>query len=68
MKNIFRIESKGIYRSYDGYETFIGKLTEYHQYEKERKYHAAYKGNDNSDFEYYNVRYFNIKVSSIGPA
>ena len=40
MKNIFIIGSKGIPSSYGGYETFVDKLTEYHQDEK--KYKISY--------------------------
>ena len=68
MKNVFIIGSKGIPGLYGGYETFVDKLTEYHQNEKEIKYHVACKDSDNSEFEYHNARCFNIKVPNIGPA
>ncbi|MEF2889960.1 MAG: DUF1972 domain-containing protein [Turicibacter sanguinis] len=68
MKSVFIIGSKGIPSSYGGYETFVDKLTQYHQNEKEIKYHVACKGNDSSEFEYHNARCFNIKVPNIGPA
>ena len=68
MKNIFIIGSKGIPSSYGGYETFVDKLTEYHQDEKNIKYHIACKGNENEEFEYHNARCFKVKVPNIGPA
>lgn len=62
------IGSKGIPGAYGGYETFVDKLKEYHQNEKEIKYHVACKGSDNSEFEYHCARCFNIKVPNISPA
>ena len=44
MKNIFIIGSKSI-GQYGGYETFVDKLTEYHQHQKDIKYHIACKAN-----------------------
>lgn len=68
MKNIFIIGSKGIPSSYGGYETFVDKLTEYHQDEKNIKYHVACKDIENGEFEYHNARCFKVKVPNIGPA
>lgn len=68
MKNIFIVGSKGIPGNYGGYETFVDKLTEYHQNNKELKYHVACKSDNNDEFEYHNARCFNIKVPNIGPA
>ena len=38
MQNVFIIGSKGIPASYGGYETFVDKLTEYHQTNDKIKY------------------------------
>lgn len=68
MKNVFIIGSKGIPGNYGGYETFVDKLTEYHQDIKEIKYHVACKAKDNKEFTYHNARCFNVNVPNIGPA
>ena len=67
MQNIFIIGSKGIPGNYGGYETFVDKLTEYHQVKPGLKYHVACKGNEIGEFEYHNARCFKIKVPNIGP-
>lgn len=69
---------------YGGYETFIYKLTEYHQYNKKIKYHVACKANgdgymdesklegaaliNDHEFEFHNAHCFKIDVPQIGPA
>ena len=68
IQNIFIIGSKGIPANYGGYETFVDKLTEYHQNHKSIKYHVACKSTKNSEFEYNNSRCFNVKVPNIGAA
>lgn len=68
MQNIFIIGSKGIPGSYGGYETFVDKLTEYHQEKKEIKYHVACKSTEKGEFEYHSARCFKVKVPNIGPA
>lgn len=68
MQHVFIIGSKGIPGSYGGYETFVDKLTEYHQNEPDIKYHVACKADENSEFEYHNARCFKVKVPNIGPA
>lgn len=68
MKNVFIIGSKGIPANYGGYETFVDKLTEYHQNNNEIKYHVACKASDNKEFIYNNARCFNVKVPDIGAA
>lgn len=68
MKHVFIVGSKGIPGAYGGYETFVDKLTEYHQNNQEIKYHVACKSNENSEFEYHNARCFNVKVPNIGAA
>lgn len=68
MQHIFIVGSKGIPSAYGGYETFVDKLTEYHQDNKKIKYHVACKDKKNGEFEYQNARCFKIKVPNIGPA
>ena len=68
IQNIFIVGSKGIPGSYGGYETFVDKLTEYHQNEPRLKYHIACKSDIDGEFEYHNARCFKVKVPDIGPA
>ena len=71
MQNVFIIGSKGIPASYGGYETFVDKLTEYHQTNDKIKYHVACAGDDNKEdgeFIYHNAQCFKIKKKKIGPA
>ncbi|KAB1438249.1 beta 1-4 rhamnosyltransferase Cps2T [Candidatus Galacturonibacter soehngenii] len=68
MQHVFIVGSKGIPGAYGGYETFVDKLTEYHQNNSRIKYHVACKGRDNLEFEYNNARCFKIKVPNIGSA
>lgn len=68
VQNVFIVGSKGIPSNYGGYETFVDKLTEYHQNHKNIKYHVACKSTENSEFEYNNARCFNVKVPNIGAA
>lgn len=68
MQHVFIIGSKGIPSNYGGYETFVDKLTEYHQNNKDIKYHVACKAKDTKEFEYHNARCFNVKVPNIGAA
>lgn len=68
MKHIFVIGSKGIPGAYGGYETFVDKLTEYHQQHTELKYHISCKSKEQGEFEYHQAHCFRIKVPSIGPA
>lgn len=83
IQNVFLVGAKSI-GAYGGYETFINKLTEYHQHRKEIKYHIACKANgdghmdesklegvkqlSDTQFEYHNARCFKIHVPNIGPA
>ena len=83
MQHVFIIGSKGL-GNYGGYETFVNKLTEYHQDCTLIKYHIACKANgdgymdetklDNiemigeNEFIYHNAHCFKITVPSIGPA
>ena len=68
MQHIFIIGSKGIPGAYGGYETFVDKLTEYHQNEPDLKYHVACKDTKNFEETYHNARCFHLKVPNIGPA
>lgn len=68
MQHIFIVGSKGIPGAYGGYETFVDKLTQYHQAHPELKYHVACKSDKNGEFPYNNARCFQIKVPNIGPA
>lgn len=68
MRHIFIVGSKGIPGGYGGYETFVDKLTEYHQDHPELRYHVACKDTQNSETIYHNARCFHLKVPNIGPA
>lgn len=68
IQHIFIVGSKGIPGSYGGYETFVDKLTEYHQNEPRLKYHVACKSDEDGEFEYHNAHCFKVKVPDIGPA
>lgn len=83
MKHVFIVGSKSI-GAYGGYETFVYKLTEYHQNNKDIKYHIACKANgdgcmdetklDNvtylgkNEFEYHDAHCFKLNIPNIGPA
>lgn len=68
VQHVFIVGSKGIPGNYGGYETFVDKLTEYHQDNPNLKYHVACKAKDTKTFEYHNANCFDVKVPSIGPA
>lgn len=68
MQHVFIIGSKGIPGAYGGYETFVDKLTEYHQTHEEIKYHVACKDNRKFTETYQNARCFHLRVPHIGPA
>lgn len=68
MQHIFIVGSKGIPGAYGGYETFVDKLTEYHQDQEGLKYHVACKDTQTWEEEYHKARCFHIKVPNIGPA
>lgn len=44
VQHVFLIGAKSL-GAYGGYETFVDKLTEYHQFERHLKYHVACKAN-----------------------
>ena len=68
MQHVFIIGSKGIPGAYGGYETFVDKLTEYHQNNEKLRYHVACKDTRDWEETYHNARCFHIKVPNIGPA
>lgn len=68
MQHVFIVGSKGIPCAYGGFESFVDKLTEYHQNHTELKYHVACKSTEAGEFEYHNAHCFNIKVPAIGSA
>ena len=45
VQNVFLVGAKSL-GAYGGYETFVYKLTEYHQNNPNIKYHVACKAND----------------------
>lgn len=67
MQHVFIIGAKNC-GSYGGYETFLDKLTEYHQNNPKIQYHIAWKGTECKEFLYHNARCFQIAVPNIGPA
>lgn len=67
-KHIFIVGSKGIPGAYGGYETFVDRLTQYHQDKEEIQYYVACKGREAKKFRYHNANCFTIKVPNIGPA
>lgn len=76
-QSVFLIGAKGL-GSYGGYETFIDKLTEYHQNNSQIKYYVACKANgegcmnlkkmsgidmiNDTEFVYHNARCFRINI------
>lgn len=82
MQHVFIVGAKSL-GAYGGYETFINKLTEYHQNNEQIKYHVACKANgdgcmdetklDNverfsdTEFTYHNAHCFKLHVPNIGP-
>lgn len=67
-QHVFIVGSKGIPGAYGGYETFVDKLTQYHQDNKSLQYHVACKNMDKEENNYHNARCFNVKVPNLGAA
>ena len=83
MQHVFIVGSKSL-GAYGGYETFVYKMTEYHQNNKKLKYHIACKANGDGfmdekklkgvtrindlEFEFQNAHCIKIPVPNIGPA
>lgn len=68
MQHIFIVGCKGIPGAYGGYETFVDKLTEYHQEHPELRYHVACKGKTKHETIYHNARCFHLTPPELGPA
>lgn len=82
MQHIFIVGAKGF--TYGGYETFLDKLTEYHQNNENIKYHIACKANgqgitdetklvgvsriSDSEYIYHNAHCFKIESPELGSA
>lgn len=58
-KHIFLIGAKSL-GAYGGYETFVNKLTEYHQYNEKLKYYVACKENGDGSMNPYDIDDVNI--------
>lgn len=80
MQHVFLVGAKSL-GAYGGYETFINKLTEYHQNNLNIKYHVAVKANGqgasvpesaevvNGRYTYHNADCFQISIPErLGPA
>lgn len=75
VQHVFIVGAKSL-GAYGGYETFVDKLTEYHEKNENIKYHVACKANGDGcmdetlpmEFEYHKAHGFKIHVPSIGPA
>ena len=83
VQHVYLIGAKSL-GAYGGYETFVYKLTEHHQNNKNIKYHVACKANgdgymdernfenvtkiNSHEFEMHNAHCFKIDVPQIGPA
>ena len=83
IQHIYLVGAKSL-GAYGGYETFVYKLTEYHQNKKNIKYHVACKANgdgcmdeskfegvtkiNDHEFELHNAHCFKIDVPQIGSA
>ncbi|BCN32285.1 beta 1-4 rhamnosyltransferase Cps2T [Anaeromicropila herbilytica] len=82
-QHVFLVGAKSL-GAYGGYETFVNKLTEYHQDNKKIKYHVACKANgdgcmdetkvaevtriSDTEFSYHNAHCFKIHIPNVGPA
>ena len=83
MQHVFIVGAKSL-GAYGGYETFINKLTEYHQNNEQIKYHVACKANGDgcmdetklegvtplcdNEFTYHNAHCFKLQMPNLGPA
>ncbi len=83
IQHVFLVGAKSL-GAYGGYETFVYKLTEYHQNNKKIKYHVSWKANgdgcidesklekvvriSDSEFEFHNAHCLKIRVPQIGAA
>lgn len=83
VQHVYLVGAKSL-GAYGGYETFVYKLTEYHQNKENIKYHVACKANgdgcmdenkfegvtkiNDHEFELHNAHCFKIDIPQIGPA
>ena len=83
VQHVYLVGAKSL-GAYGGYETFVYKLTEYHQNKENIKYHVACKANgdgcmdesklegvsvlNDHEFEFHNAHCFKIKIPQIGSA
>ena len=83
IQHVYLVGAKSL-GAYGGYETFVYKLTEYHQNKENIKYHVACKANgdgcmdeskfegvtkiNDHEFEFHNAHCFKIDVPQIGSA
>ena len=83
VQHVYLVGAKSL-GAYGGYETFVYKLTEYHQNKENIKYYVACKANgdgcmdeskfegvtkiNDHEFEFHNAHCFKIDVPQIGPA
>lgn len=83
VQHVYLVGAKSL-GAYGGYETFVYKLTEYHQNKENIKYHVACKANGDGcmdeskfegvtkinghEFEFHNAHCFKIDVPQIGSA
>lgn len=83
VQHVFLVGAKSL-GAYGGYETFVNKLTEYHQNNPKIKYHVACKANGDgcmdetklqgvttiaeNEFEYHNAHCFKIPLPNVGAA
>jgi rhamnosyltransferase len=67
MRHVFIIGSKGIPACYGGFETFVERLTQKRK-NKDIQYYVSCASNNNDEFEYNQVKCFNVNVPSIGSA
>ena len=83
IQHVFLVGAKSL-GAYGGYETFVYKLTEYHQNNENIKYHVACKANgdgcmdetkldgvrklSDTEFEFHNAHCFKIHIPQIGAA
>lgn len=83
IQHVFLVGAKSL-GAYGGYETFVYKLTEYHQNNSKIKYHVACKANgdgcmdetkvegvtqlSDSEFEFHNAHCFKVHIPQIGAA
>ncbi len=65
-QTLYVVGAKGM-ANYGGYESFLSKLTEYHQNNKKIIYHIAWKGTKTKEFEHNGAHCFQLKVPNIGP-